>query len=501
MFDSGRVVAEFDELSERRDPSETPKSADLVEQVCVLARVENRAAAAQLGAIGELFAYRLSRCSQTEDWAVDTEEAVAAEVAAALRIGQGLAASRVRYARAMRERLPRVGGVFMAGDLDFRSFATIVYRTGLITDPDVLAAVDAELASKVRRWPSMSRGRMAGAVDRIVTRADKDAVRQRRQQQAGREVLIDDRVGGLSEIQGSVLTPHAHALDRRLSALAATVCAQDPRTHAQRRADALGALACGADRLGCGCGRTDCAAGPRRGASPVVIHVIAEQTALDGRQETPGSLVAADGLIGPELLADLAASATLVSVVHPADAPPEPGYVPSKALADFVRCRDLTCRWPGCDAPAWSCDVDHTIPYAAGGPTHASNLKCYCRTHHLVKTFWGWREQQLPDATLILTSPVGQHTYITIPGSALLFPTLAVPTGELPAAATVPADYWGERTTMMPTRRRTRAQSRAARIATERNHNRMTREAHQSVCGTCGPGPGDAAGDGEPPPF
>jgi len=188
-------------------------------------------------------------------------------------------------------------------------------------------------------------------------------------------------------------------------------------------------------------------------------------------------------------------------VVHPADAPPEPGYVPSKALADFVRCRDLTCRWPGCDAPAWSCDVDHTIPYAAGGPTHASNLKCYCRTHHLVKTFWGWREQQLPDATLILTSPVGQHTYITIPGSALLFPTLAVPTGELPAAATVPADYWGERTTMMPTRRRTRAQSRAARIATERNHNRMTREAHQSVCGTCGPGPGDAAGDGEPPPF
>ncbi|WP_214631560.1 HNH endonuclease signature motif containing protein, partial [Mycobacterium tuberculosis] len=42
------------------------------------------------------------------------------------------------------------------------------------------------------------------------------------------------------------------------------------------------------------------------------------------------------------------------------------------------------------------------IPYAAGGPTHASNLKCYCRTHHLVKTFWGWRDQQLPDGTLIL---------------------------------------------------------------------------------------------------
>src|ERR1700736_2680799 len=55
-----------------------------------------------------------------------------------------------------------------------------------------------------------------------------------------------------------------------------------------------------------------------------------------------------------------------------------------------------------CPPPAADCDVDHTIPYAEGGPTHASNLKCYCRTHHLVKTFWGWRDQQLPDGTVII---------------------------------------------------------------------------------------------------
>jgi hypothetical protein len=45
------------------------------------------------------------------------------------------------------------------------------------------------------------------------------------------------------------------------------------------------------------------------------------------------------------------------------------------------------------------------------------------RLHHLVKTFWGWGEQQLADGTLILTSPAG-HTYVTTPGSALLFPSL-----------------------------------------------------------------------------
>jgi hypothetical protein len=67
-----------------------------------------------------------------------------------------------------------------------------------------------------------------------------------------------------------------------------------------------------------------------------------------------------------------------------------------------VRCRDLTCRWPGCDVPAVHCELDHSMPYSQGGATHAANLNCKCTTHHLVKTFWGWGEQQLADGTLIL---------------------------------------------------------------------------------------------------
>jgi uncharacterized protein DUF222 len=114
------VIARFDELFERRYPSSTPESAALVDVICSSWRAENRAAAAQLGAIGDLFAYRLSRCSDTAAWAVDTVEAVTAELAAVLRISQGLAASRLRYARAMRERLPRVAEVFKAGDIDYR---------------------------------------------------------------------------------------------------------------------------------------------------------------------------------------------------------------------------------------------------------------------------------------------------------------------------------------------------------------------------------------------
>ena len=61
----------------------------------------------------------------------------------------------------------------------------------------------------------------------------------------------------------------------------------------------------------------DCVAGKRR-AGPVVIHVIAEHSTLGGGQ-VPGVEVGAQGLIPPELIAELAASATLVPLVHPVD--------------------------------------------------------------------------------------------------------------------------------------------------------------------------------------
>src|ERR1700739_1883712 len=202
----------------------------------------------------------------------------------------------------MRERLPRVAAVFRAGDIDFRIFATIVHRTDLITDGEVLAAVDAELAVKVARWPSMTRGRLAGQVDRIVANADVEAVRRRRERQVDREVWISDGGEGISEIHGSLFTPDAHALQKRWGAWAARVCEHDPRSREQRRADALGALAASADRLGCRCGRADCAAGTRPAASPVVIHVIAEQAAIEGRAQRRPPRLAPMGSSAPNSL-------------------------------------------------------------------------------------------------------------------------------------------------------------------------------------------------------
>lgn len=478
----------------------TPESAGFLDRARAAGRVENQAAAAQLEAIGELLAYRFGQHSGNELWVVDTMEAVGAEVAAGLRIGQTRAMTKVQYARAMRERLPQTAQVFCAGEIGVAEFGVIVFRTDAILDAEVMASVDALIACNVTRWPSLTLRRLAAQVDKLVFHADADALRRRKERHRGRDIVIGEDFEGIALIEGSLASPDAAALDQRLTALAGTVCPHDPRTREERRADALGALAAGADRLGCRCARQDCEAGDKKPASPVVIHVIAEQTTLDGTSSTPASLIGADALIGPELLAELALTAKLVPLTNPGYRPPEPGYRPSKALADFVRARDLTCRAPGCDVPATKCEIDHSIPYADGGPTHAHNLNCKCKTHHLFKTFWGWREQQLADGTIIFTTPDGD-TYVTTPGSALLFPSLCHAVGGMPTPEvdTRPADHCAERTAMMPTRRRTRTQDHATRIATERAHNRHARAARRANYFTTTGAPPDP--DDEPPPF
>ncbi|WP_193048281.1 HNH endonuclease signature motif containing protein [Mycolicibacterium baixiangningiae] len=477
----------------RRNPLQTAESAGLVERIAAAARRENRDAAARLELVGALFALRRSQCSETEGWAADTTDAVAAEVAAALNISHEYACDQVRLARALRERLSQVAAVFAAGDINKDLVETLVYRTGLITDPDILMRIDGQLAAAASRLKTMTRGKTAAYVDRVIARLDPDAVRRRKNSAEKREVWMTDRLDGMTDIGGTVFTTTARALDQRLNALAATVCNADPRTAKQRRADAIDALTAGDDRMACRCGTPDCPAGGLT-AAPVVIHLV-----TDTRDPGDGSLIGADGWLPPELIAELAPSAKHRPVVHPGDSGPERGYTPSTALAEFVRCRDLTCRFPGCDRPADRTDLDHTIPFAAGGPTQASNLKSLCRLHHLLKTFGGWRDQQLPDGTVIWTSPAGP-TYVTSPGSALLFPVLCAPTAPAVRRAGMNASQ-GNRLARVPQRRRTRDQNRAAAIAAERAHNRDAREARRRrVHPYFQPAPTPDANE-EPPPF
>ena len=125
------------------------------------------------------------------------------------------------------------------------------------------------------------------------------------------------------------------------------------------------------------------------------------------------------------------------------------------------------------------------------------SLKCSSasRYHHLLKTSWGWRDHQLPDGTVVWTSPHGQ-TYTTHPGSRLLFPRLCRPTAAV-ITRDIPGDAPGSETTnrglMMPRRKQTRAQQRAKDIADQRRLNepaaaeRITEQTnpHASSRGLC----------------
>ena len=87
--------------------------------MCVARRTESRAVADRLDAIAELFEPRRAERGECAEWAVDTWAAVGAEVAAAFRISVVMAGSYMRYALAMRERLPQVAEVFRGGDIDY----------------------------------------------------------------------------------------------------------------------------------------------------------------------------------------------------------------------------------------------------------------------------------------------------------------------------------------------------------------------------------------------
>ena len=170
----------------------------------------------------------------------------------------------------------------------------------------------------------------------------------------------------MAEIWGSVRAPDAAVFDRRLDQLASTVCRDDPRTQRQRRADAMAALAAGTATMECTCGSDSCpAATADSSPDQIVIHVLAEAATLEGKSAKAGFLPGY-GALPAEAVKNMARRAKVRPLILPQDWPAEPRYRPSAALADVVRCRDLTCRFPNCDQPAEVCDIDHKDALSGG---------------------------------------------------------------------------------------------------------------------------------------
>ncbi|MFM8597652.1 MAG: DUF222 domain-containing protein [Mycobacterium sp.] len=496
----------FDSL----DPQALARAGDaaVVDAVGGWARGENAAAARRLAAIGELVARRCPVGVDDPDvvdervrWACDRWDAAAAEIGAALGISARRASSQMYLAQSLRERLPRVNALFLAGRIGARLVATISWRTHCVVGTAEMAAIDAEIADAAQCWGPLSDRRVETLIDAAVDAHDPQARTWFLEAARGMDVQFGkpDDDSGTRSVWGRLFATHAELIERRLTAIARAVCDADPRPIGQRRAEALGAVFAGAEGIACRCGAPDCRnpAGTGMNGSPegsekgplkehVVIHVVADRAAVDHargeaaaaaqdrhtpyRLEPRGRAVMTNGGVIPNPLLEqlIRDGAQIVPLITPCEQA-EARYRPSTALQRFVRCRDLTCRFPGCDAPAEVCDIDHAIPYPLG-PTHPSNLRCLCRKHHLLRTFWvgegGWRDRQLPDGTIIWTSPTG-HSYITHPGARIYFPGWDTSTGalaDIDSAACTP----GWRVSRVPRRHRTREAGRAQRIRNRR---------------------------------
>lgn len=499
--------------------------AALLAAIAQAAREEAQAGARKFAAIAELTHLTVTCGEEHDQWVYDSWAAAASEVGAALTIGPKRASGQMRIAVALRDRLPTVAALYLQGRLTARLISEITWRTRLVEDAQVLALVDAALAEKALRWGPLSDVRLTRAIDALINRYDPDAVIRAKEVIETRDFHIGsaEDPDELVAVWGQLLGCDAAVLSARITAMLKGVCGNDPRTVGERRSCAVGAIIQGQDRLPCRCGSPDCAAAAAPATSSnVVISVIADQAALEAaqnliaaqdgerqqklsetRHEPAGEAPAGEDVAEPDCedpnppdchqdsglallpglkilpivaLAEAIRGGAAIKALWLPGPDPEPHYRPSAKLAAFVRARDLFCRFPGCDVAAERCDIDHVVPWPYG-PTHASNLDCKCRAHHLAKTFEdGWRDDQLPDGTLIWTTPTGKR-YTTVPGSRLFFPDWDTTTAPLPPLPQPPPDPG--RSAKMPKRRRTRAADNAARVKAEREHNAAQRAPDQ----------------------
>ncbi len=178
--------------------------AGVVDAITAAARAQNSDCARELAAIGELYARRApADDAERFTWAVDGHENVVAEVAAALGISRGRAARRLRYAIALRERLPRVAEVFARGDIDFRLMAAVVFRTELVEECELITKLDAAVARHAPKWMRLSTPKLVERIDMWVARFDPAGLRVPGRRSEDRYVEIAPTDPGLAGVWGA----------------------------------------------------------------------------------------------------------------------------------------------------------------------------------------------------------------------------------------------------------------------------------------------------------
>src|SRR5882757_4058972 len=328
------------------------------------------------------------------------DEAAGDEVAAVLRVAPRTGSGRLDWAIELSSRLPKALAAMETGQVTYSKVAVLLEETAHL-EPAVIAAVEERVLAGVGE---VTPGQLRYRVEKAVLAIDADAAERRAEKaRHDRKVVVTPRPDGMAEFWALLPAHDAVALYTRLTDLARAAGGSDGRSMDQRRADALSDLIYGH-------------AGP---AGRPLVQLVMTDATIVGRDNAPAELIGY-GPVTAATARNIAAD-SIWQALHTDTTGVVTGvgrhrYRPSPALADLIRARDRTCRFPGCAQPAGRTDIDHTIRYPDGA-TEATNLSCLCRRHHRVKTAGenqptGWTVIQHNHGELQWTSPTCR-TYTT----------------------------------------------------------------------------------------
>ncbi len=349
------------------------------------------------------------------------------EVAFALHLSRNAAREQVVLARDVVRRLPAVFASLADGRIDLARARVFSNLLSDVEDDAVARELADEFLPSAEEWTA---SQLWSRLRRAVLAADPDAAGQRYERSVSeRHVCLTANPDTTAQLAGIFLPPQkAVAAFERVDALARGMKnAGDGRTLAQLRADVFCGLLAGTFVP------DDHKPVHRTG----VVELQVPLTVLMRLSEQPGVLAGYGPVIADiaRQVADQAAErgsgyqwrfsvhdtdGTLLhnGITKARPCPPtqadQTARFASPPLKRWIKARDVTCRAPGCTAPAWACDTDHTVDHADGGKTSHDNMGLMCRYHHRLKHEGGFDVQQPKPGTFTWRSPNGK-TYTTDP--------------------------------------------------------------------------------------
>jgi len=395
--------------------------SELIDGISALARMEASLTAMRAELIDQarqwsevVESFGAATCrSEDSGWnaRVVAHRVLVSELACALRMPERTAETLIADSQSLLHELPQTFAALSVGAISWRHAHTMVdHANSLPTESRaefeaavIPAATTLTVAKFDRRARALRERLRPESIDQRHVAAVEDRIVE----------LRPDR-DGMAWLHAFLPAVEAQGIYNRITDLARREQGiHETRTLTQLRADMFGDLLLNATLPS---GTTD-------GIRPTVFVTVPVLTLLN--------LPSADGTLEPATLEGYGPIDRDTALELAAAAPsfvrllthPETGailslgrnrYAVPADLRSWLRIRDVTCRFPGCNRAARNSELDHTLDWASDGETRHDNLAHLCPGHHRLKHQTGWTVTQLPGAVLQWTSPNGK-IYTTEP--------------------------------------------------------------------------------------